>query len=100
MSENNNELQIILEGIQAGRLQVESIQKKEITKKKTKYTIIVSDQAIKEKEKTKKAPIKKEKIKEREKPIQKVIVKEKPVSSQPQPAIKPVMADISRVGGY
>ena len=100
-SKSNNELQIILEGIQAGRLQVESIQKRELSKKKTKYTIIVNDQAVIEKEKTntKKA---KEKTKTKEKPVQKIITKEviEPKSTQPAPATRPAMAEISRVGGY
>jgi len=94
MSENNNELKIILEGIQSGRLQVESLQKREMTKKKTKYTIIVSDQAIPEKQSKAKKIITKKKEILQEKPV------EKKPDTIPVPAVKPLMADISRVGGY
>ena len=95
MPENNNdELKIILEGITTGRLQVESLQKREMTKKKTKYTIIVGDQAVPERTGKAKEIIKKENQEPKEKAVTK-----KP-DAIPVPSVKPQMADISRVGGY
>lgn len=95
------ELEILLEGIKGGRLNILSSKKKELGQNRTKYTIVVSDTAIPENRPkiiTKKT---KNVRKEKETPKEKVVIykqenKEKPLPVQP----KPPMAEISSIGGY
>jgi len=93
------DIEVLLEGIKGGRLNVLSSKKKELGKNRTKYTIVVTDTAIIEKSENNNRSKKKA---TREKPKEKVVIekketrKEKPLPVPPMPP----MAEIKSIGGY
>lgn len=102
-SNNQKEVQLLLEGLMGDRLSVESLRKKDIAGNKTKYTIIVVDGAIPEKQQKPKYSKKDKKASKQpiiEKPKEKVTITKSPLVNDRKPAVKPPMAEITNLGTY
>ena len=97
---SQKEVEILLESLLGSRLRVESIRKKSLSGNKTKYTIIVIDTAIPDKNNKTTMTKKSEKKVVLEKPKEKVIIATKKPEKKPEPSCRPPMADIQRVRGY
>ncbi len=78
------ELDLMLESIESGRMTIEQIKRKDLHPNKVKYTIILLDTAI---------PSKKIKRKAKKEPKTPIII-------QPVAPTKPPMADITPIGYY
>jgi hypothetical protein len=96
---NNTELELLLEGIKGGRLNVLSSKKKELGQNRTKYTFIIIDTAIPESKP--KIEAKKSKVAtKKEVPKEKVVIYKENQEKKLPMVPKPLMAQISNVGSY